>query len=88
MQIVSTGDNLHEISKPVFWEVETVCMKSQDLFSGKNKRNISVLSPELAQKVVKVNGESRKKYRDTHFTFGSANVYIFLFLFSESSVVW
>ena len=43
MQIVSIGDNLHEISKPVFWEKkkETICMKYQILFSGKNKKNIS-----------------------------------------------
>ena len=42
MQIVSTGDNLHEISKPIF--------------SKKNKKNIVKLSSaELAQRVVKVN---------------------------------
>ena len=41
MQIVSIGDNLHEISNPVFWE---------------NKKNIiNLSSAELAQKVVKVN---------------------------------
>ena len=35
--------------------LETICMKSQNLFSGKNKKNISNLSsPELAQRVVKV----------------------------------
>ena len=41
MQIVSLGDNLHEMSNPVFWEKETICMKCQILFSGKNKKNIS-----------------------------------------------
>ena len=40
MQIVSIGDNLHEMSNPVFW---------------KNKKKfINMLSAELAQKVVKV----------------------------------
>ena len=34
---------------------ETICMKSQILFSGKNKKNITnLLSAELAQRVVKV----------------------------------
>ena len=56
MQIVSfIGDNLHEISKPIFWEnirknilKETNCMKWQNLFSGKNKNNImNLLFPEL-----------------------------------------
>ena len=42
MQIVSNGDNLHEISNPVFWE--------------KNKKNvISLSSVEFTQRVVKVN---------------------------------
>ena len=41
MQIVSNGDNLHELSNPVY---------------GKNKKNIiNLLAAELAQKVVKVN---------------------------------
>ena len=40
MQIVSSGDNLHEMSDPVFWE---------------NKKNIINLpSAENAQRVVKV----------------------------------
>ena len=35
---------------------ETICMKCQILFSGKNKKNIINLSPgENAQRVVKVN---------------------------------
>ena len=44
------GDNLHEMSNPVFWEqLETICMKCQIQFSGKNKKNIIILStPELA----------------------------------------
>ena len=34
----------------------TICMKYQILFSGKNKKNImSLLSAELAQRVMKVN---------------------------------
>ena len=33
MQIVSLGDNLHEVSDPVVWE-----------FSGENKKNIISLS--------------------------------------------
>ena len=41
MQIVSNGDNLHEMSNPVCWE--------------KNKKSIiDLLSAELAQGVVKV----------------------------------
>ena len=40
MQIVSSGDNLHETSNPVFLEkLETTCMKCQILFSWKNKKN-------------------------------------------------
>ena len=40
MQIVSIGDNLHEMSVSVFW--------------GKNKKNvISLSSAELAKRVVK-----------------------------------
>ena len=43
VQIVSRGDNLHEISKPIFW---------------KNKKNIiSLSSAEFAQRVVKVKNE-------------------------------
>ena len=42
MQIVSNGDNLHEMSNPV---------------SGKNKKNIiNLSSAEYAQRVVKVKG--------------------------------
>ena len=42
MQIVSKGDNLHEMSKPAFLK--------------KNKKNITKLSStELAQRMVKVN---------------------------------
>ena len=37
--------------------IETVCMKFQILFSGKNKKNIiSLSSAELAHRVVKVKG--------------------------------
>ena len=34
--------------------METICMKCQILFSGKNKKNISLLSAEFAHRVVKV----------------------------------
>ena len=40
MQIVSIGDNLHEISNPVFWE--------------KKKKYSNFSSAELAKSVVKV----------------------------------
>ena len=40
MQIVSSGDNLHEISKPIFWK------KSENI--------IDLSSAELALRVVKV----------------------------------
>ena len=41
MQIVPFGDNLHEISNPVFWE---------------NKKNtVNLSSAEIAKRVVKVN---------------------------------
>ena len=41
MQIVSIGDNLHEMSNPIFWE--------------KKKKIITNLSsPELAQREVKI----------------------------------
>ena len=49
------GDHLHEFTKLVFWEknpkqtefdisckLETICMKYQNLFSGKSKKNISI----------------------------------------------
>ena len=34
--------------------VETVCMKHQILISGKNRKNINLLSAELAQREIKV----------------------------------
>ena len=35
--------------------LKTICMKCQNLFSGKNKKDsINLLSPELARRVVKV----------------------------------
>ena len=43
MQSVSIRDTLHEMSNPVFWK--------------KNKKDITnVLSSELAERVVKING--------------------------------
>ena len=42
MQIVSSGDSLHEMSNPVFWK-------------KKNKKNsIKFLSAEIAQRVVMI----------------------------------
>ena len=42
MQMVSFGENLHEMSKPIFWEKKrenycpfVICIKCQSLFSGK-----------------------------------------------------
>ena len=45
MQIVSSGDNLHETPKPIFW---------------KNKKNVNLSSDELAQRVLKVKFASTK----------------------------
>ena len=42
-------DNLCKLSP-----LETICMKCLNLFSGKNKKNINLLSVELAQKMLKV----------------------------------
>ena len=67
MQIVSNGDNLHEISNPVLFSqktgldiscklspMETICLKYQILFSVKNKKHIvSLLSAEFVHRVVK-----------------------------------
>ena len=73
MQIISSGDNLHgdnlrEMSEPVFWEKIRKYMYHQDnlhkvrqfacqnLFSGKNKKSIiNLLYTELAQREVKIN---------------------------------
>ena len=45
MQIVSIGDNLHDIPVPIFWD--------------KSEKNITnFLSAELAQRVVKVKEQS------------------------------
>ena len=41
MHIVSSGDNLHKMSKPIFWK--------------NNKTIINLLYVEYAQRVVKVN---------------------------------
>ena len=41
-------------------QIVSVCMKYQILFTGKNKKNvISLSSAELAQRVVKVKGQSK-----------------------------
>ena len=53
MQIVSIGDNLHEMSKPVL--LETIYVNCQILFSGENMNNIiSLSSAEFAQRVIKI----------------------------------
>ena len=44
LQIVSAGDNLHEISKPIFYPQETVFMKCQSLFSGDALHELSKLT--------------------------------------------
>ena len=45
----------HEYRFSHFMQIETICMKCQILFSGKNEKNIfSLSSSELAQRVVKV----------------------------------
>ena len=42
---LSLGGSLHEMSNPILKKSEeTVCMKCQILFSGKNKKNIINLS--------------------------------------------
>ena len=51
MQVVSLGDNLHEVSDPIF--KETICMKCQILFPRKNKKNIlSLPSAEFTYSIV------------------------------------
>ena len=51
MQIVSNGDNLHEMSNPVFWE---------------NKKNIiNLSSAELAQKSVKFKWKFQPSYKNS-----------------------
>ena len=45
------GDRLHEISH----KMETICMKYQNLFSGKSRKSIiNLMSAEIAHRVVKV----------------------------------
>ena len=45
MQIVSSGDNLHEMSKPIFWKIKNV------------KGIFNLSSAEFAQRVVRINKE-------------------------------
>ena len=64
MQIVSLGDNLHELPKPIFLifsqkidfdilcklsPLETVCMNCQSLFSGKIKKKNYILKLSSAE---------------------------------------
>ena len=102
MQIVSNGDilhgdNLHEMSKPIFWGFdiscklspkETVYMKCQNLFSGKNKKNIiSVLSAgELVLRAVKVNSISRYSTNVSYFKLNEKSwLIIFQILMKETA---
>ena len=41
--------------------METICLKCQILLSGKNKRNVTNLSAELAQREVKVKTCTKQK---------------------------
>ena len=53
MQIVSSGNNLHEMSKPVFWE--------------KFKKNtINLSSTELAHRVIKVKKKKKEEKNIFH----------------------
>ena len=64
MQTISLGDSLHEMSNPVKADnlhemsnllKETICRKSQSPFSGKNNKNVFILSfTEFAQSVLKL----------------------------------
>ena len=63
-QIVSIGDNLHEMSNPVFWD----------------KKNINLSSAELAKRVVKVKilirALDKKGIRINIFSYFSVKTYI------------
>ena len=54
---------MHEISKPIFRHcLETICMKCQSLYSGKNKKKlIYLLSAEFDHKMVKLNVQIKNK---------------------------
>ena len=54
MQIVSNGDNLHEMSNPVSWE-------------NNKKKIINISSADLAQRVLKVNFISEMCAWDNHY---------------------
>ena len=59
MQTVFIEDNLPEISNPVFWEkgkLETICLKCQILFSGKNKKNILIWVLKTLPGMLRVKG--------------------------------
>ena len=40
---------------------EAVCMKCQNMFSGKNKKNINLSSAEFSHRVVKVKQHSKQQ---------------------------
>ena len=50
MQIVSSGDSLHEMSKPILLE-----KKQNKKKTTKNKTSINLSSAEFAKRLVKVN---------------------------------
>ena len=71
MQIVSQRENLHEMSKPVFWKKyeetktktkkkkkkkETTKKKTTTTTTNKQTKVVSLSSPEFAQRVEKVVG--------------------------------
>ena len=68
MQIVSGGDNLRELSNPIFFlfshktgsdidiscKLSPVCMKSFFFLKKKSKKIISLSSAEISRRVVKI----------------------------------
>ena len=64
MQIVSEGNNLHEMFKPVFWgkNKKNTFVSSENrlwyfmkIFSGKKKNIINMYSADSAKRMVKIN---------------------------------
>ena len=68
MHIVSEEDNLHEMSNPI---LETICLKFQILFSGKNKKKyFKMPSAKLLPIMLSVNDTTlyRKCLKAVHFS--------------------
>ena len=57
-------------------------MKCQNLFSGKNQKNINLLSAELAQRVIKVKAPSKLCNRH-NFIYFIFHIFFSFFYFSE-----